>query len=157
MVTGAANAEASLLLTMPPKGAEQSRRHGYLLNLLGIRQIAVLGQDGFAGLFPGAFNLIEKNSGFSKKHLCRTKIFFPFPPRWGTHRFPQLSNALVYCAYGVDTSSSIPQSSEMPKPSAPIPIQDVNRIRRGAILAASVESGTIKVVGSLAFLVPRTS
>src|SRR2546429_3225157 len=43
MVTGAANAEAALLLIDASEGVqEQSRRHGYLLNLLGIRQIAVL-------------------------------------------------------------------------------------------------------------------
>src|SRR5437660_8963454 len=43
MITGAANAEAALLLIDANEGIqEQSRRHGYLLNLLGIRQIAVL-------------------------------------------------------------------------------------------------------------------
>src|SRR6476660_4884417 len=43
MITGAANAEAALLLIDAHEGVqEQSRRHGYLLNLLGIRQIAVL-------------------------------------------------------------------------------------------------------------------
>src|SRR3989442_6979400 len=43
MVTGAANAEAALLVIDANEGVqEQSRRHGYLLNLLGIRQIAVL-------------------------------------------------------------------------------------------------------------------
>src|ERR1700761_8338488 len=43
MVTGAANADAALLLIDAAEGVqEQSRRHGYLLNLLGIRQIAVL-------------------------------------------------------------------------------------------------------------------
>ena len=43
MITGAANAEAALLLIDAHEGIqEQSRRHGYLLNLLGIRQIAVL-------------------------------------------------------------------------------------------------------------------
>src|SRR5712664_3164862 len=43
MVTGAANAEAALLLIDAHEGVqENSRRHGYLLNLLGIKQIAVL-------------------------------------------------------------------------------------------------------------------
>ena len=43
MVTGAANAEAALLLIDATEGVqEQSRRHGYLLHLLGIDQIAVL-------------------------------------------------------------------------------------------------------------------
>src|SRR5216684_2356970 len=43
MVTGAASAEAALLLIDASEGVqEQSRRHGFLLSLLGIRQIAVL-------------------------------------------------------------------------------------------------------------------
>ncbi len=43
MVTGAASAEAALLVIDANEGVqENSRRHGYLLNLLGIRQIAVL-------------------------------------------------------------------------------------------------------------------
>src|SRR5947208_3061127 len=43
MVTGAANAEAALMLIDAHEGVqENSRRHGYLLNLLGIRQVAVL-------------------------------------------------------------------------------------------------------------------
>ncbi len=43
MVTGAAQAEAALLLIDAQEGVqENSRRHGYLLDLLGIRQVAVL-------------------------------------------------------------------------------------------------------------------
>src|SRR6476646_9907408 len=43
MVTGAASADAALLLIDAHEGVqENSRRHGYLLHLLGIRQIAVL-------------------------------------------------------------------------------------------------------------------
>src|SRR5467141_997558 len=43
MVTGAASAQAALLLIDAHEGVqENSRRHGYLLNLLGIKQIAVL-------------------------------------------------------------------------------------------------------------------
>src|SRR3989441_13264244 len=43
MITGAASADAALLLIDAQEGVqENSRRHGYLLHLLGIRQIAVL-------------------------------------------------------------------------------------------------------------------
>src|ERR1700722_18415066 len=43
MITGAASAQAALLLIDAQEGVqENSRRHGYLLSLLGIRQIAVL-------------------------------------------------------------------------------------------------------------------
>ena len=43
MITGAASADAALLLIDAGQGVQQqSRLHGYLLHLLGIRQIAVL-------------------------------------------------------------------------------------------------------------------
>src|SRR5271154_4607875 len=43
MITGAAQADAALLIIDAHEGIrEQSRRHGYLLHLLGVRQIAVL-------------------------------------------------------------------------------------------------------------------
>src|ERR1700724_455938 len=43
MITGAASADAALLLIDAHEGVqEQSRRHGYMLHLLGIRQVIVL-------------------------------------------------------------------------------------------------------------------
>ena len=43
MVTGAARAEAAVLLIDAKEGVrENSRRHGYLLSMLGIRQVAVV-------------------------------------------------------------------------------------------------------------------
>ncbi|HUN52600.1 MAG TPA: GTP-binding protein, partial [Candidatus Sulfotelmatobacter sp.] len=43
MVTGAAQADAALLVIDAQEGVrEQSRRHGYLLHLLGLRQVAVV-------------------------------------------------------------------------------------------------------------------
>src|SRR5512140_1111447 len=43
MVTGAASADAAILLIDAEEGVqEQSRRHGYLLKLLGIRQVTVV-------------------------------------------------------------------------------------------------------------------
>ena len=43
MVTGAARAEAALLLIDAPEGVqEQTRRHGYLLQLIGVRQVVVV-------------------------------------------------------------------------------------------------------------------
>ena len=43
MVTGASRAEAALLVIDAGEGIqENSKRHGYLLSMLGIKQIAVL-------------------------------------------------------------------------------------------------------------------
>src|SRR5204862_4457174 len=62
MVTGAANAEAALLLIDAHEGVqENSRRHGYLLSLLGIRQLAVLvNKMDLEGYAETKFRQIEK-------------------------------------------------------------------------------------------------
>ena len=58
MVTGAANADAALLLIDAYEGVqEQSRRHGYLLRLLGMKQAQglsqIMEQEGYTGLILG--------------------------------------------------------------------------------------------------------
>ena len=43
MITGAAQADAALLMVDATEGVrDQTRRHGYLLHLLGVRQVAVV-------------------------------------------------------------------------------------------------------------------
>ncbi len=61
MVTGAAQAEAALLVIDAQEGVqENSRRHGYLLDLLGIRQVAVLvNKMDLVNYSPERFSAIE--------------------------------------------------------------------------------------------------
>src|SRR5467141_1206187 len=61
MITGAAQADAALLLVDAAEGArEQTRRHGYLLHLLGVRQVAVVvNKMDRLGFDPGRFRAVE--------------------------------------------------------------------------------------------------
>src|SRR5688500_4221798 len=80
MVTGAANAEAALLLIDANEGIqENSRRHGYLLNLLGIRQIAVLvNKMDLANYSQERFDEIEKEyRAFLATVGVTPKVFIP--------------------------------------------------------------------------------
>src|SRR5215510_939286 len=80
MVTGAANAEAALLLIDANEGVqEQSRRHGYLLNLLGIKQIAVLvNKMDLQDYSEERFRSIEKEfRAFLKNIGVQPKLFVP--------------------------------------------------------------------------------
>ncbi len=87
MITGAANAEAALLLIDANEGVqEQSRRHGYLLNLLGIRQIAVLvNKMDLRRLFPGALRrrLRAEFRAFLKSVGVEPKGFIPIAAKHG--------------------------------------------------------------------------
>src|SRR3954470_15855419 len=62
MVTGAAQADAAFLLIAANEGVqEQSRRHGTLLSLLGIKQVVVLvNKMDLAGYKQETFDAIEK-------------------------------------------------------------------------------------------------
>src|SRR5947199_4108173 len=88
MVTGAANAEAALLLIDANEGVqEQSRRHGYLLNLLGIRQIAVLvNKMDLADYSQARFDQIEKDfRGFLQSIGLEANTFIPIAAKYGTN------------------------------------------------------------------------
>ena len=62
MITGAANADAAILVVAANEGVrEQSRRHAYLLSMLGIRQIVVVvNKMDLVGNAEAAFREIEK-------------------------------------------------------------------------------------------------
>src|SRR5258706_1134610 len=86
MITGAASAEAALLLIDAGEGVqEQSRRHGYLLNLLGIRQIAVLvNKMDLQQYSQQAFRQIEREyRAFLKTIAVQPKTFIPMAARHG--------------------------------------------------------------------------
>ena len=62
MVTGAAASDAALLVIDAGEGVrEQSRRHGYLLRLLGVRQVAVaVNKMDLVGYSHDSFAVVEK-------------------------------------------------------------------------------------------------
>src|SRR2546425_11087470 len=86
MITGAANAEAALLLIDAHEGVqENSRRHGYLLNLLGIRQIAVLvNKMDLENYSQARFDQIEQEyRAYLKQIGVEPKIFIPIAAKHG--------------------------------------------------------------------------
>src|SRR5256886_1799376 len=155
MVTGAANAEAALLLIDANEGVqEQSRRHGYLLNLLGIRQIAVLvNKVDLQNYSRDRFDQIESEYRvFWKSIGVQPKTFIPISAKNGdniasrSEKMPWWSGPTV-----VEILDDF-RVSEMPK-DQPLrfPIQDVYRFDERRILAGRVESGSLKVGARLLF------
>ncbi|MEO5588386.1 MAG: GTP-binding protein, partial [Gemmatimonadaceae bacterium] len=71
MVTGAARAQAALLVIDAHEGIkENSRRHGYLLSMLGIRQIAVIvNKMDLVGFDPKVFDSIRAEFGAFLKQV----------------------------------------------------------------------------------------
>lgn len=77
MVTGAARAEAAVLIIDAKEGVrENSRRHGYLLSMLGIRQIAVA---------VNKIDLVDHSQAAFEKIVAEYKAFLAevgITPRW---------------------------------------------------------------------------
>src|SRR5438876_12014218 len=86
MITGAASAEAAFLLIDASEGVqEQSRQHGYLLNLLGIREVAVLvNKMDLQKYSQDRFNQIEAEfRRFLKSIGVEPRIFVPIAAKQG--------------------------------------------------------------------------
>src|SRR5882762_3249679 len=155
MITGAANAEAALLLIDANEGIqEQSRRHGYLLNLLGIRQIAVLvNKMDLQGYSQQRFDQIESDyRGFLKTIGVVPRLFIPISAKIGDNiaslsaNMPWWRGPTVIAALDEFKVTDLPDHQPLR-----FPIQDVYRFDERRILAGRVEAGTIKVGDRLLF------
>jgi bifunctional enzyme CysN/CysC len=155
MVTGAANAEAALLLIDANEGVqEQSRRHGYLLNLLGIRQIAVLvNKMDLQSYSQERFNAIETEyRKFLGSIGVEPKCFIPIAAKHGDNIAARGANMPWWTGPSVLEMLDQFTMAERPK-DQPLrfPIQDVYRFDERRILAGRIEAGTLKVGDRLVF------
>jgi bifunctional enzyme CysN/CysC len=155
MVTGAANAEAALLLIDAHEGVqENSRRHGYLLNLLGIRQIAVLvNKMDLEDYRQTRFQQIEAEyRAWLKTIGVEPRIFIPIAAKHGDNiagRSPQMpwwTGPTV-----LETLDEFKVAEPPNHQPLRFPIQDVYRFDERRILAGRVESGSVKVGDRLIF------
>ena len=88
MITGAARADAALLLIAANEGVrEQSRRHGYLLSLLGIRQVAVVvNKMDLVDYDQAVFDAIETEyREFLAGFKVEPRVFIPISAREGVN------------------------------------------------------------------------
>ena len=155
MVTGAASAEAALLLIDAHEGVqENSRRHGYLLNLLGIRQIAVLvNKMDLENYSEARFNQIEAEyRAWLKSIGVEPKVFIPIAAKHGDNIASRSANMPWWHGPTVLASLDEFKVSDLPaNQPLRLPIQDVYRFDERRILAGRVEAGSVKVGDKLVF------
>ncbi|MBM3881569.1 MAG: adenylyl-sulfate kinase [Verrucomicrobia bacterium] len=155
MVTGAAHAEAALLLIDAQEGVqENSRRHGYLLHLLGLRQIAVLvNKMDLVAYAQSRFDALETEyRAWLKTIGLEPHVFIPIAARTGDNiasRSPQMP-----WWHGPTVLETLDRFrvAELPtQQPLRLPIQDVYRFDERRILAGRIESGTVRVGDRLVF------
>jgi len=155
MVTGAANAEAALLLIDANEGVqEQSRRHGFLLSLLGIKQIAVLvNKMDLKGYSDKVFKSIEDEyRAFLHQLGVAPRLFIPIAARDGDNVAKKSQHMPWY--NGPTVLEALDQFHvSQPEKNLPLrfAIQDVYRFDQRRILAGRVESGTMRVGDKILF------
>jgi bifunctional enzyme CysN/CysC len=155
MVTGAANADAAFLLIAANEGVqEQSRRHGYLLSLLGIKQVVVLvNKMDLADYSQDRFDsIVAEYTAFLSQLDVKPRAFLPIASKLGINiaaRSPELA-----WFQGPTVVEALDQF-EMPKPITGLPLrlplQDVYRFDDRRILAGRIISGSLKVGDTLYF------
>lgn len=149
MISGAANAEAALLIIDANEGIqEQSKRHGYLLSLLGIQKIYVLvNKMDLIDYSQEKFNAIkaEMNDFLHTLHVYPLK-YIPISAFYGDNITYRSDKMPWYQDEPVLTAIDLFEKDQgLADKGLRFPIQDVYKFDNRRILAGRVESGTLKV------------
>ena len=156
MITGAAQADAAILIIDATEGVrEQTRRHGYLLHLLGVRQVAVVvNKMDRVDYDAGRFREIEKEITDYLTNLgVNPTAVIPISARQGDgvarrtvaiewHKGPTVLEAL-------DQFTPAPPPQDL---TLRLPVQAVYKFDDRRIVAGRVESGHIAVGDEIAIM-----
>ncbi len=155
MVTGAANAESALLLIDAYEGIqEQSRRHGYILKLLGLTQVAVvINKMDLVNYDPEVYYKIKTEySKFLGSMGIEAREFIPVSAKLGVN-IAETSEEISWYK-GPSVLSMLDQFTEKQSPTHlpfRFPVQDVYKFDERRIISGRVESGTVNVGDQLVF------
>ena len=156
MITGASSADAAILVIAANEGVqEQSRRHAYLLSLLGIRQIiVVVNKMDLADYSEKRFREIEAEyRAFLSQLGLEARVFVPASAKQGENIARKSSNKMKW--HGGPTVLDAFDHLEAPKAPTDLPlrfcVQDVYRFDERRIIAGRIETGVLRVGDSLVF------
>ncbi|WP_246637530.1 adenylyl-sulfate kinase [Crassaminicella profunda] len=159
MVSGAARAEAALLVIDANEGIkENSRRHGYLLSMLGIKQICVLvNKMDLVYYSEDRFNEIKNEySTFLNEINIKPNAFIPVSGIMGDNIASSITNMNWYDGNTVldmlDHFKSLKQKESLP---FRLFVQDIYKFTQNndhrRIVAGTIDSGKISVGDKLIF------
>jgi bifunctional enzyme CysN/CysC len=155
MITGASRADAAILVIAANEGVrEQSRRHAYLLSLLGITQlVVVVNKMDLADFSEERFGEIEKEyRKFLGELGIEARIFVPASAKMGEN--VASSSKKMKWNKGPSVLKALdllePQESDVNLPLR-FCVQDVYRFEDRRIIAGRVETGTLRVGDELVF------
>jgi sulfate adenylyltransferase subunit 1 len=155
MITGAASADAAILLVDGVEGVrEQTRRHAYVLSLLGIRQvIVVVNKLDIVGYDRTTFHTVENDiRAFLHAVGIVPSFVIPVSAREGENMAVRQGHTPWYSGPTVlealDTFNDTAVDEELP---LRLPVQDVYKWDGRRIYAGRVEAGTVRPGDAVVF------
>jgi bifunctional enzyme CysN/CysC len=159
MITGASRAEAALLVIDAAEGVqENSRRHGYMVSLLGVKQLSVVvNKMDLVGWDRGVYDrIVQEYGAFLDQVGIRPASFIPVSARGGDNiaersaQLPWYEGPTVLDA--LDAFRSEPAPVERP---FRMPVQDVYKFTKQGddrrIISGTIDSGTVCVGDAVVF------
>jgi len=155
MITGASRADAAILVIGADEGVrEQSRRHAYLLSMLGIKHIiVVVNKMDLVDYSEKRFREIEQEyRKFLRELGLDARIFIPASAKEGENVARASMKMKWYGAANVLEALDLlePQRRDVDLPLR-FCVQDVYRFDGRRIVAGRIETGTLKVGDQLVF------
>jgi bifunctional enzyme CysN/CysC len=155
MITGASRADAAILVIGADEGVrEQSRRHAYLLSMLGIKHlIVVVNKMDLVDYSEKRFREIEREyRKFLGELGLDARAFIPASAKQGENVARASMKMKWYCAASVLEALDLlkPQNRDVDLPLR-FCVQDVYRFEGRRIVAGRVETGTLRVGDELVF------
>lgn len=155
MITGASNADAAILVIAASEGVrEQSRRHAYLLSLLGIRQlVVVVNKMDLTDYSEERFREIKSEYlKFLVGLGLEARCFVPASARTGENVANRSEKMRWYhgptMLEALDAIEANPSFVDLP---LRLCVQDVYRFDERRIVAGRIETGTLRVGDELVF------
>ncbi|MCM3881771.1 MAG: GTP-binding protein [Vicinamibacterales bacterium] len=156
MVTGASRADAALIIIDASEGVqEQTRRHGYLLRLIGVRHVViVVNKMDLVSYSQATFDKVSKEyRAFLASIGVEAQHILPVSARHGDNLASRTEKMSWFTGPTVvEALDTIPDAAEVTDQPLRFPIQDVYRFDHRRILAGRIEAGTLQTGDQLLFL-----
>ena len=149
MITGASSADIAFLIVDAEEGIkEQTKKHGYLLKLLGISKvIVVLNKMDKIKYSEDKFNLVQDDiKGYLNLLNVNAQVIIPISARDGENVNNKSKKMKWYKGLNIVESLDDYRVDDLSSSFAPLrlPVQDVYKLRDKRIIVGKVESGKLK-------------
>lgn len=155
MISGASNADVAFLMIDAEEGIqEQTKRHAYILSLLGIKQIAVVMNK--MDLVGYSQQVFERTRDAYLRYLATIGVkphsFIPISAYHGDNVVKKSDKMPWYTGRSIlETLDHFESHDDRTKLPLRLPVQDVYKFDKRRIIAGRVESGTVAVGDTVTF------